>query len=101
MGFPPEYTTTRCFAPRFNPSTLKPIFCGHGVLFPLSILNLSVLGSKGTPPRLQQPGGSGITQSIPVLASANVGCGERRLISTNAPAYFTGRMAPPICAESV
>src|SRR6185369_16129417 len=82
MAFPREYTTTRCFSSRLNPSILKPVFVGHGVLSPLSILNMSVLRSKGTVTRSQQPGGSGITQSMPVLGSPGVGDSDRRPIRT-------------------
>ena len=61
-------------------------------MFPLSILNISVLRSKGTVTRAQQPGGSGITQSIPVLGSANVGSTERRPIRRSTAAYPTRRI---------
>src|SRR5271154_1118685 len=48
---------------------------------------MSVLRSKRMLTRSQQPGGSGITQSIPVLGSPDAGTCDRRARSTITAAY--------------
>src|SRR5690242_7975358 len=101
MAFPREYTTTRCFSSRLNPSILKPVFVGHGVLSPLSILNMSVLRSKGTVIRVQQPGGSGITQSIPVLGSADVGNADAATLRPATTYHIRSRVNPRIAPPSL